>query len=992
NNYLVNTGANKGGSISNDSVITLDSNYRLFITPETGFKINYVVINNVAIPLKPSIDTTFSVNKNYNIYVNFVKLYYKIIPNSNVGGAIVVRSNGQQTNTIFYGDNANVFIRPYVGYSIDSIFINEKYNALIPINNNETNNYNFNNVLGDSTIRVVFKKTRFKVNIRSSNGGRLSVNGNITVANNANVTLQIQARYGFYVDSIFVNGKGIRISTNNNQITNTNFILKNIQGDSTIYVQFKQNSFTITSSTKTNTGLLPYNGYINPEGENMVGYGQNKTYQIQSYFPYILDSVIINGNINVNNNSNATGLNYTFKNVLGDSNIYATFKRYAYLIKSSTVGGGRLNIPSNYFVKNGKSVTINFVANTNKVLDSVTINGNKILVTNNTLTIENMNEDKLLVAYFKNGVAGNAKVVDAISTPKYSIVSSCNYPNILNYEGTYWVDSNTSLVYNFNYNKNEFSIDSVLLDGILVANQDSFVLNNINSNHTIQLILKPLFYTISSIINGQGSLNTVGQNKITKGDYYTYTFKSELNATLDSVLVDDILVNPININNNETLPNDNGAGYYYIDTNGNAQYTFNNIEANHTFRVVFKQHVFSITSTVNGKGIINTLGTIQLNSGDNYQYQFSDESGSMLDSIVVDGVAIRDSFSSYTFSNIQANHTIQLMYSNSMYNITTTSNNQIAGNIELNNSVNLEANTYNTIPIKANAGYVIDSIIVNNESIQVENKYMVNYVINALDKNYLIRVVYAVEIVAIIASSGNNGVITPSGTNMVNYGENKLYSFTPAMGYLVDSIIVDGILQPRATTYLFENITSNHTIKVTFKPQLFIITSSAGTGGSISPQGTAIVNYGETPTYIITPNTGFVIDSLLVNGNKITNVNSYTFDTIKSNQTIRVTFKPSIVCPIIKVTPNIVRVGITLQSDITTFAKHRWYLDGIKKDSTIINSYTPQTAGVYTLLGLDANGCESNLSKKYYFAQSCLTPTGRLGNGAYIQSNIINNG
>ncbi|MBI5022326.1 MAG: hypothetical protein HZB59_12900, partial [Ignavibacteriales bacterium] len=49
-----------------------------------------------------------------------------------------------------------------------------------------------------------------------------------------------------------------------------------------------------------------------------------------------------------------------------------------------------------------------------------------------------------------------------------------------------------------------------------------------------------------------------------------------------------------------------------------------------------------------------------------------------------------------------------------------------------------------------------------------------------------------------------------------------------------------------------------------------IITSSAGSNGSISPTPTAIVNYGGSQTFTITPSTGYHVDSLIVDGVKVT--------------------------------------------------------------------------------------------------------------------------
>jgi chitodextrinase len=73
-------------------------------------------------------------------------------------------------------------------------------------------------------------------------------------------------------------------------------------------------------------------------------------------------------------------------------------------------------------------------------------------------------------------------------------------------------------------------------------------------------------------------------------------------------------------------------------------------------------------------------------------------------------------------------------------------------------------------------------------------------------------------------------------------------------------------------------------------PASFTITASAGTGGSISPTGSVTVTQGGSQTFTITPNTGYNISSVLVNGVSVGNVTTYTFSNVSSNQTIAVTF------------------------------------------------------------------------------------------------------
>jgi len=71
------------------------------------------------------------------------------------------------------------------------------------------------------------------------------------------------------------------------------------------------------------------------------------------------------------------------------------------------------------------------------------------------------------------------------------------------------------------------------------------------------------------------------------------------------------------------------------------------------------------------------------------------------------------------------------------------------------------------------------------------------------------------------------------------------------------------------------------------------ITSSAGAGGSISPSGAKIVNYGSNQTYIITSNNNYVVSDVIVDGSSVGAVYSYTFTNVTGNHTINAIFKYS---------------------------------------------------------------------------------------------------
>jgi len=73
-------------------------------------------------------------------------------------------------------------------------------------------------------------------------------------------------------------------------------------------------------------------------------------------------------------------------------------------------------------------------------------------------------------------------------------------------------------------------------------------------------------------------------------------------------------------------------------------------------------------------------------------------------------------------------------------------------------------------------------------------------------------------------------------------------------------------------------------------PNTYIITSSAGPHGSISPFGNVTVNQGSDKSFTITPDTGYSIDDVLVDGSSVGAVSSYTFTNVTQDHTISATF------------------------------------------------------------------------------------------------------
>ena len=519
-----------------------------------------------------------------------------------------------------------------------------------------------------------------------------------------------------------------------------------------------------------------------------------------------------------------------------------------------------------------------------------------------------------------------------------------------------------------------YKIDSILIDN--VKNIDSlagYTFLNINFSHSVKIFVSKIKFTISISKNEGGVVNS-NQSiiSVNYGDTSTIQIIPNNRYKIDSVFI------------NEVYQNSSASSY-----------TFNNIQQNYTIRVVFKAIVYyTILVESVGNGNVYPTGLVEVESGTNYSISYIPTTGYKIDSIIVNNVLVNDSTKRYTFTNIQNNGKIRVVFKIKTFSITSIVKN---GSITPSGTNTYNYGTqvrYNYAPI--NNGYVLDSLLIDGV-LQI-NPDTASYTFNSLDTNHIIQIVFNLKAAikyAIQISKTEGVTVTPSTDQQVSYGGNLRVTWVGNTGFILDSIFVNGVYNRDSINgYTFTNVRGVQSIYIKYKIQTFTITSTVGLHGTISPFGISVVNYGTNKSFILLPDIGYETDSLFINGTSVTKPldNIYTFSNVTANQTIFVTFKVNLnPCSGTKSTPNIVRVGDALKSDITTFAKQRWYLAGTIKDSTLNNTYTPTDAGVYTLLGVDGLGCESNVSKKYYYAKTCITPAGRLGNGAYIQASVIDN-
>jgi hypothetical protein len=138
----------------------------------------------------------------------------------------------------------------------------------------------------------------------------------------------------------------------------------------------------------------------------------------------------------------------------------------------------------------------------------------------------------------------------------------------------------------------------------------------------------------------------------------------------------------------------------------------------------------------------------------------------------------------------------------------------------------------------------------------------------------------------LISSTGLHGTVTPSET--VESGTNKTFTMTPGAHYHVLDVLVDGVSIGAVASYEFQNVTSNHTVSVTYTIDTFALTASAGSHGTITPSAT--VDYGTNKTFNVTPDAHYHISDVAVDGASVGAVASYEFQNVAVNHTISASF------------------------------------------------------------------------------------------------------
>jgi YD repeat-containing protein len=189
-----------------------------------------------------------------------------------------------------------------------------------------------------------------------------------------------------------------------------------------------------------------------------------------------------------------------------------------------------------------------------------------------------------------------------------------------------------------------------------------------------------------------------------------------------------------------------------------------------------------------------------------------------------------------------------------------------------------------TYTVTPNPGYVVAALVVDGTLLPGAT----TYTFTSVTTSHYINAYFApIPPFTIAAGSADNGSISPQGAIAVAPGTSQTFYFIPDPGFAVMVLVVDGTLLPGVTSYTFTNVNGDHYVNVYFG---LPITAGAAANGSISSPGASIVAAGDSKTYTITPDPGYRVAVLVVDGTILPGATSYTFTNVTSGHYLNAYF------------------------------------------------------------------------------------------------------
>ena len=902
------------GTIVNN-VNSIDSGdvCHFYVKPNTGYHIDSVFANGtLCVAVKDSADGKvyeYVVTANTELSAVFKINTYHVTATCDTAMGLISPIG---ISNVEHGQSITFQFQPKQLCRLDSIYINDIYYPA----SDTTSYYTFNNVTADSSIHVVFRLAQIitKVTVHGKGRVEMFMQHDSVVVNTSLidtfVTDYINASFvadtGYQIDSVVINGI--------NYISD-NIAMMDVNEHQNIDVYFSRQSYEVTITygpngsgsivgdtimkygdtlsliIRPNAGYKPASVTVNqinasvsdsilkhivtencsisvtfepivPKitvicgphgsvayeyGDSTVQLGQSKQIWFNADNNYTVDSVFINGQYK--------GMidNYIFYNVRGDSVARVVFASATCTITTACSNGGSISPAGTIVVNRGDSLRVSLLPNQGYNIAEVKINNEVRTVTDTFYTFHEIRGDSTIYVTYSGSI--------------HNVILNVVGKGSVNPSSTQTVSHGSSLTYTFTPEAGQH-VDAVYVSGQYVGRRiSSYTISNIQADSSIRVVFAPDTFQVAISCTPYGSITPYGTTAVTYGDSLACSFITATGCYIDSVIV-----------------NGNNVGQV-------TSYTFRNVTGDSSLHVVFKIRTFTVVGTTNQSGYISIDSAsampdyITMNYGENQIFYFIPNIGHHVDSVMVNNYYMGNP-SSYTISNIQENVNIDVKFAINTFRLIVRAG--AHGMASLFDTTECTYGEQKTVQFVPDAHYHVDSVWVNNNFIGIG---LQSYQFAGIYGDSLLEVHFAIDSVKLFADCNTSGYMVPSGIIEIPYGDSQEVLFIPYQGNHVDSVFINGKYIGRDTHYVFNNLCADSSVYVVFALDTFAIQASAAANGRIEPSGILHLPFGSSQSYTITPETGYLIDSVFVNNEYVGSDSTYIFTYVSENATIHATFK-----------------------------------------------------------------------------------------------------
>jgi len=309
------------------------------------------------------------------------------------------------------------------------------------------------------------------------------------------------------------------------------------------------------------------------------------------------------------------------------------------------------------------------------------------------------------------------------------------------------------------------------------------------------------------------------------------------------------------------------------------------ISADMTVTATFALDTFTVRgSAATAGGAISPSGSVTVDYGQDQTFTFAADPHYFLSDVRVDGASVGTP-DAYTFENISGDHSITADFTLIPYSVAASAGN--GGAISPSGTLEMNVTQEQIFAITPEPGYAISDLLVDG----VSRGALSSYTLSNPEGNHTIEAVFETIEYAVSITHSGYGAIDPAGPLTMTVEDTETLLFTPDAHYwYVQDVLVNGQSQGASDVYEIAGVTENLNIQVIFETDWHRFEATAGEGGTVWPIGEYYVAPGGTRRIIITPDDGYLIADVVVDGVSLGAIDRYIFTNVEAGHSIEASF------------------------------------------------------------------------------------------------------